>query len=61
MTVLDPNAALADALATALLLLGPDAAKELAIRADIAAYFLQRAGDGVAESWSPAFESAGVM
>ncbi len=61
VTVLDPNAALADALATALLLLGPEPAAALAIRADIAAYFLVRDGESVTASWSPAFENSGVM
>ena len=61
VTVLDPNAALADALATALLVLGPRAAEELAIRANIAAYFLLRDAEGITASWSPAFDEAGVM
>lgn len=61
VTVLDESAALADALATAMLLLGPEAASELARRAQIPAYFLVRDGEELAESWSPAFEQAEVM
>ena len=61
VTVLDPNAALADALATALLILGPEPAEALAIRADIAAYFLLRGDAGLTASWSPAFDAAGVL
>ena len=55
VTVLDESAALADALATALLVLGPEAGGELAERTGVAAYFLVRSGDGVMARWTTAF------
>lgn len=61
VTVLDESAALADALATALLVLGPEAGGELATRADIAAYFIVGSGDGVMARWTPAFAGKEVM
>ncbi len=61
VTVLDPSAALADALATALLVLGPQAGGELAERAEVAAYFIVRGDDGVEARWSPAFAGREVL
>lgn len=61
VTVLDESAALADALATALLVLGPEAGGELAERTDIAAYFVVRSGDGVMARWTSAFAEREVM
>lgn len=61
VTVLDESAALADALATALLVLGPEAGGELAERAGIAAYFLVRSGEGLMARWTSAFAEREVM
>lgn len=61
VTVLDESAALADALATALLVLGPEAGGELAERTDVAAYFVVRSGDGVMARWTSAFAEREVM
>ena len=61
VTVLDESAALADALATALLVLGPEAGGELAEGAGIAAYFLVRSGDGLMARWTSAFAEREVM
>lgn len=46
VTVVAPTTMRADALATALLVLGPDAGMQLAERESIAAYFLVRSGNG---------------
>ncbi|MEJ2603460.1 MAG: FAD:protein FMN transferase, partial [Gammaproteobacteria bacterium] len=61
VTVLDDSAALADALATALLVLGPEAGGELAGRAEVAAYFIVRSEEGVSARWTPAFAGKEVM
>jgi len=61
VTVLDESAALADALATALLVLGPEAGGQVAERTDIAAYFVVRSGDGVMARWTSAFAEREVM
>lgn len=55
VTVLGHYAATADAMATALMVLGPDAGIKFAAREDIAAYFLLRSGDGITEQISPHF------
>lgn len=55
VTVVTMSAARADALATALLVLGPDAGLAFAERADVAALFLLRAGDAVVERASSRF------
>lgn len=55
VTVVDDQASFADAMATALLVLGPEKGMQLAERQELAVYFQQRAGDGVVESMSPAF------
>ena len=53
-TVLHPSCMLADAWATALTVLGADAAQALAARHSIAAYLIRRNGAGVEEILSPA-------
>ena len=55
VTVIAPTAMRADALSTALMVLGPDRGMALARRHDIAAYFLARSGARLRESASPAF------
>lgn len=57
VTVLDPSGARADALATGLLVLGPDRGFELAVRQGIAAYFIERTPQGFRHRASPAFPS----
>lgn len=57
VTVLHPSAAAADAWATALMVVGPQAGMALARRRDLAVLFLARQADGtLVESASPAFE-----
>jgi thiamine biosynthesis lipoprotein len=59
VTVVHPDGAWADALATALLVLGPDAGRALATRERLAARLVRRQPDGTyAEWWTPAFEAA---
>lgn len=55
VTVVADTAAFADAAATALLVLGPDAGMNLAERESIAAYFLLRLGSEFEERMSPLF------
>jgi thiamine biosynthesis lipoprotein len=55
VTVLAERAALADAMATALLVLGPDAGTAFAEREGIAAYFLVRDESGITEQASTRF------
>ncbi len=57
VTVLAGNAARADALATALLVLGAEHGLELAERENIAALFLTRSADGIDAIESSAFEA----
>jgi thiamine biosynthesis lipoprotein len=57
VTVIADRAAFADAMATALLVLGPEEGMEVAVREDIAAYFQLRLEDGFGEQMSPAFEA----
>jgi thiamine biosynthesis lipoprotein len=57
VTVLGKRAAYADAMATALLVLGPDAGPEFAEREGIAAYFLLQDGGGLTEHASTQFEA----
>lgn len=57
VTVLQASSASADAMATALLVLGPDAGPELAENLGIAAYFLIRAESGIEEITTNAFET----
>ncbi len=56
VTVIDPSAAYADAMATALLVLGPEAGPALAERLDIAAYFLVRDSARIREISTSAFD-----
>ena len=55
VTVLNPSTAIADALATGLLVLGPTSAPELAVKHGIAAYFIVRTRDGYEEHETKAF------
>ena len=55
VTVIADSTGFADAMATALLVLGPDTGVEFADRHDIAAYFLVRSGDGLDERRSERF------
>ena len=57
VTVLQASSAFADAMATALLVLGPDDGPELAEDLGIAAYFLIRAESGIEEITTNAFEA----
>ena len=55
VTVISPQAMRADALATALMALGPDAGFELANREGLAAFFVIRTADGFKDRQTPAF------
>jgi thiamine biosynthesis lipoprotein len=55
VTVLHKSAAWADALATAFLVMGKEAAYEIAVRENIAVLFIQREQPGYAESYTNAF------
>ena len=55
MTVLDAECALADAWATGLSVLGPDAGYELAVREGVAALFVMQSPDGLRSRATPAF------
>ena len=58
VSVVHPQCALADAFATALMVLGPEEGWELAVREELAALFLIRTADGdLVERMSPAFAS----
>jgi FAD:protein FMN transferase len=57
VTVVADRAAFADAMATALLVLGPEEGMELAVHEEIAAYFQLRLDEGFGETMSPAFEA----
>jgi len=56
VTVVDEDGYRADALATALLVMGPDAGMELATRESMAVLFLLRTESGIEELSTPAFE-----
>jgi thiamine biosynthesis lipoprotein len=56
VTVVDSSTAKADALATALMVLGPEEGYRLAEREDIAACFIIRANDGFIERQTPSFD-----
>lgn len=58
VTVLHPSCMQADALATALTVLGPQAGWQLAERDGLAALFVREAGDGLEARMTAAFESA---
>ena len=55
VTVVHPQCMIADALATALLVLGPEEGWELALRDDLAVLFLAREGDDFTERMTPRF------
>lgn len=55
VTVLAESAAEADAMATALLVLGPKPGLAFAEREELAAYFLLRSDDGISAQWSTRF------
>lgn len=57
VTVVADRAAFADAMATALLVLGPEEGMELAVHEGIAAYFQVRLDGSFGETMSPAFEA----
>ena len=56
VTVVDGSGYRADALATALLVMGPEQGMQLATREDLAVLFLLRGSSGIEEQSSPAFE-----
>lgn len=56
VTVLHKECMFADAYATALIVLGVEAARELAAALDLAVLFVSRAEDGLEVQYSPAFE-----
>jgi len=56
VTVVSESAAFADAMATALLVLGPQSGPELAASLDIAGYFLVRNETGIEEMTTPEFD-----
>jgi len=56
VTVIGKNTAFADAMATALLVLGPEDGHALAEKLRVAAYFLVRSGDGIEEISTTQFE-----
>lgn len=56
VTVINPSTAYADAMATALLVLGPDAGPALARKLGIAGYFLVRNRAGIQEITTPDFD-----
>jgi thiamine biosynthesis lipoprotein len=60
VTVIADDAAFADAMATALLALGPDKGMQLALRENIATLFLLHAESGFDESMTPAFAALGT-
>ncbi|MDJ0939528.1 MAG: FAD:protein FMN transferase [Woeseiaceae bacterium] len=55
VTVIAESTAFADAMATALLVMGPETGIEYADERDIAAYFLVRDGEGIVERYSETF------
>ena len=57
VTVICETAAMADAMATALLVLGPDEGFDLAVREQVPAYFQLRTANGFAERLTPAFRA----
>lgn len=61
VTVLDRSAAFADGMATALLVLGPQAGPALAEKLGLAAYFLIRGATGLEVHKTTVFESMGIQ
>lgn len=58
VTVIAPRSMTADALATGLMVLGPEKAYALAVREHLAVLLIVREGDGFREEMTPAFRSA---
>ena len=58
VTVLSPSAMRADALATALLVLGPEDGYILAMQQKLYAYFIIKTMDGYAEKSTPGFDQS---
>lgn len=56
VTIIDKTCARADALATAMLVMGADKAKSFAIKHNIKAYLIERSPGGFSEYTTPAFE-----
>ena len=56
VSIIDESAATADAMATGLLVMGPEAGYELAAKENIAAMFLTRTDSGIEERVSSRFE-----
>ncbi|MDH3475327.1 MAG: FAD:protein FMN transferase, partial [Rhodospirillales bacterium] len=61
VSVVARSAMTADALATALMVLGPDRGLRLARRRRLAALFMVRRGEGFAEARTPEFDRALVV
>ena len=61
VTVFNSSAAYADAMATALLVLGPEDGPALADKLDVAAYFLIRDAAGIREITTAGFDPAGAQ
>ena len=57
VSVIDERCLIADAMATALMVMGPDDGYDFAAENNIAAYFVVRGDDGFAEKATPAFEA----
>jgi len=57
VTVLHPSALIADALATGMLVLGPQAGYELAVRENLAALFIIKSNGGFEEKYTSSFRS----
>ena len=58
VTVMAESSMRADALATGLMVLGPEGARTLAEREDIAALFILRGDGGFREEWTPEIDGA---
>ncbi len=61
VSVLDPSCARADALATGLLVLGPEAGYRLAVEFDIPVFMIIRTDAGFVERSTPGFEAAWLV
>ncbi len=56
VTIIDPSCARADAMATAMMVLGDEAGYQLALAMDLAAFFIVKQEQGFIEKRTPAFE-----
>jgi thiamine biosynthesis lipoprotein len=61
VTVVSPRASTADALATALLVMGPDEGVDFAVREEIAGLFLLQGESGLTEYMTPAFAAMAAL